>query len=110
MTDTTALIAALRKIAAGVQDVIDVLDNEGTDEKTKEEREIVLLKEFDRGLGNGLSRVEAVRTCKRHGFTPQTVGAWARGAYLEIRDDGLRYLGREGRRRLEERGVEVVNP
>ena len=35
---------------------------------------------------------------KRHGFTPQTVGAWARGGYLEIRNDELRYLTKEGRR------------
>jgi hypothetical protein len=38
------------------------------------------------------------------------VGAWARGAYLEIRDDGLRYLGKEGRRWLEEHQVDVANP
>lgn len=110
VTDTAALIAALRKIAVGVQDVIDVLGNEGAAEKTKKEREIALLKEFDRGSGDGLTRGEAVRACKRHGFTPQTVGAWARGAYIEIKDDDLRYMGREGRRWLEENGVEVEYP
>ena len=104
------MIAALRKVAAGVQDVIDVLDTEGSAEKTKKEREIALLMEFDRGSGDGLTRQEALRACKRHGFTPQTVGAWVRGAYLEIRNDDLRYLGDEGRRWLEKHGGMVPNP
>jgi hypothetical protein len=38
------------------------------------------------------------------------VGAWVRGAYLEIRNDDLRYLGDEGRRRIEKHGVMVSNP
>jgi hypothetical protein len=40
---------------------------------------------------------------------PQTVGAWAQGGYLELREDGLRYMGKEGRRWLEEHGIEVAN-
>lgn len=110
MADNTALIAALRKIGAGIQDVIDALDDEGGAEKTKTEREIALMKEFDRSPGDGLTQVEAVRACKRHGFAPQTVGAWARGGYLEIRNDDLRYLTKEGRHWLEEQSADVVNP
>ncbi len=110
MTDTTALIAPLRKIAAGVQDLIDVLDGNSTTGETQQEREIALSKEFDRAPGAGLTREEASRACKRHGFMPQTVGAWAQGGYLEIRGDGLRYLGEKGRGWLEEHGVEVANP
>jgi hypothetical protein len=33
------------------------------------------------------------------GPPPQTVGAWVRGGYLEIRNDELRYLTKEGRLR-----------
>lgn len=108
MTDTTAVIAALRKIAAGVQDLIDALDSDATTAKTQQEREIALMKEFDRAPGDGLTREAASRACKRHGFMPQTVGAWVQGGYLELRDD-LRYIGKEGRRWLEEHGVEVAN-
>jgi hypothetical protein len=110
VTDTTALSAALRKIGAGVQDLIDVLDSDSTTDKTKQEREIALSKEFDRAPGDGLTREEASRACKRHGFMPQTVGAWAQGGYLERREDDLRYLGERGCRWLKEHGVEVVNP
>jgi hypothetical protein len=110
VADNTALIAALRKIGAGIQDLIGALDDEGGAEKTKTEREIALMKEFDRSPGDGLTQVEAVRACKRHGFTPQTVGAWVRGGYLEIRNDELRYLTKEGRRWLEEQGADIVNP
>jgi hypothetical protein len=108
--DTAAVIAALRKVAAGVQDLIDVLDSDSaTTGKTQRERETALMKEFDRRPGDGLTREEASRACKRHGFMPQTVGAWVQGGYLELRDDGLRYMGKEGRRWLEEHGVEIAN-
>ncbi len=59
--------------------------------------------------GDGLTHQEALRACKRHGFTPQTVGAWVRGAHREIRNDDLRYLGDEGRRQIEKHGVMVTN-
>jgi hypothetical protein len=106
--DEAAVIAALRKIMAGFQDIIDVLEGPAVGEKTKKEKEIALLLEFDRAPGNGLSREEASRVCKRHGFTPQTVGAWARGEYLVTRDDGLRYIGEVGRQWLEENNVRVT--
>jgi hypothetical protein len=51
-----------------------------------------------------------LRACKRHGFTPQIVGTWDRDAYLEIRNDDLRYLGDEGRRQIEKHDVMVSNP
>jgi hypothetical protein len=109
MADTTALLAALRKVATGIQDIIDALDDEGGSEKPQTEREIALAKEFDRAPGNGLTKEEALRACKRHGFTPQTVGAWVRGGYIEIRADDRRYLGKE-RGWLERRGVDIANP
>ena len=106
--DKAAVTAALRKIMAGFQDIVDVLEGPAVGEKTKKEQEIALLLEFDRAPGDGLSREEASRVCKRHGFTPQTVGAWARGEYLVTRDDGLRYIGEVGRQWLKENNVEVT--
>ena len=106
--DKAAVTAALRKMMAAFQDIIDILEGPVVREKTKKEQEIELLLEFDRASGDGLSREEASRVCKRHGFTPQTVGAWARGEYLVTRDDGLRYIGEEGRRWLNENNVEVT--
>jgi hypothetical protein len=106
--DKSAAIAALRKIMAGFQDIIDVLEGPPMEEKTKKEQEIALLLEFDRAPGDGLSREEASRVCKRYGFTPQTVGAWARGDYLITRDDGLRYIGDTGRKWLKSNNVEVT--
>lgn len=95
--------------AVGLVRVGENPDRDGS-ERTPDEREIALLLEFDRGPGDGLTREEASRACKRHGFTPQTVGAWARAAFLKTRDDGLRYLGPEASGWLRERGVEVSNP
>jgi hypothetical protein len=109
MTDTTALVAALRKVAAGIQDAIDAIDDEGGPEKSRAEREAAFAKEFDRAPGSGLTKEEALQACKRHGLTPQTVGAWVRGGYIEIRDDDRRYLGKE-RGWLEEQGVDIANP
>lgn len=105
--DKTAVVAALRKITAGFQDLIDVLEGPVADQKTRKEREIALLLEFDRAPGDGLNREEASRACKRYGFSPQTVGAWARGEYIMARGDGLRYIGNAGRRWLNENKVQV---
>ena len=106
--DKAAVIAALRKIMAGLQDIADVLEGPAVEGKTKKEQEIALLLEFDRAAGDGLGREEASRVCKRHGFTPQTVGAWARGGYLVTRDDGLRYIGEVGRQWLKEKNIDVT--
>jgi hypothetical protein len=107
--DKTAMIAALRKIVAGFQDLIEVLEGPVVEEKTKKQREIALLLEFDRTVGDGLSRAEASRVCKRHGFRPQTVGAWARGDYVVTRNDGLRYIGDVGRQWLRKNNIEVAH-
>lgn len=40
----------------------------------------------------GLRQEEASALFKRHGFAPQTTGGWARGDWIEIAGDGLRYL------------------
>lgn len=107
--DKAAVLAALRKIASGFGDLIDALEGPVADQKTRKEREIALLLEFDRAPGDGLSREEATRACKRHGFSPQTVGAWARGDYLMTRDDGLRYIGDAGRQWLNDNSVKAAH-
>jgi hypothetical protein len=105
--DKAAVIAALRKISASLQDIVDVLEGPAVGAKTKKERQIALQLEFDRAPGDGLTREEASRACKRHGFPPQTSGAWARGDYIVTGPDGLRYIGEEGRKWLQQNNVEV---
>jgi hypothetical protein len=65
---------------------------------SKREREALLMAEFDRVLGHGLTRSEASEACRRYGFSPQVVGGWARGGWLETNEvDGLRYVSDRGR-------------
>ncbi|MFD2354626.1 hypothetical protein ACFSTC_43165 [Nonomuraea ferruginea] len=40
---------------------------------------------------------------QRHGFAPQITEGWTRGDWVEIGDDGLRYLTGKSHRWLEER-------
>lgn len=40
----------------------------------------------------GLTRNEASALFRKHGFSPQAAGGWVRGDWLEVRDDGRRYL------------------
>lgn len=35
---------------------------------------------------------EASALFRKHGFSPQAAGGWVRGDWLEVRDDGRRYL------------------
>ncbi len=103
-----AVRQALLKIAAGFSDLAEAfapVDHKG---KTQTQREIDLMLEFNRSIGQGLTQEAASNACKKHGFTPQTVGAWARGGWLKTdQDDGLRYLTDEGRKWIKEHGGTV---
>jgi hypothetical protein len=57
-------------------------------------RELALLREWGE---RGLSRAEASALFRKHGFAPQTAGGWSRGDWIEIRDDGLRYITERSR-------------
>jgi hypothetical protein len=54
----------------------------------------------------GLTRPQASALFRKHGLAPQAAGGWARGDWIEIRDDGLRYLTERSRRWLAERKVD----
>lgn len=105
MSSNADIIAALRSIGRGIDDLIAALTEPGqAQEKSKDERELDLLLEFDRPDGQGLDQVSASQACRRHGFTPQTVGAWARADNLKTRDD-KRYLSTNGYARLHTAGI-----
>jgi len=59
----------------------------------------MIVREWD---GRGLTRAEASALFRKHGLAPQTAGGWARGDWIESRDDGLRYLTERSRRWLSE--------
>lgn len=108
--DDKAFIAALRSIRTGVEDLITAVDvNAAVQETNAEQREIDLMLEFDKPDGQGLNQQQASRACKRHGYNPQQVGAWARGGWLETRDD-RRYLTRKSYDWLAGAGVTAKNP
>jgi hypothetical protein len=86
--EPTEVAAALRQISRGLTALADALDG-GTGERSEEERHRELMLAWGR---RGLNRSEASDLFRRHGFSPQAAGGWVRGDWLEVRDDGLRYL------------------
>lgn len=80
--------AALRQISAGFAALADAISADAT-ETPAETRYRTLISEWGR---RGLTRAEASALFRKHGFSPQAAGGWVRGDWLEIRDDGRRYL------------------
>lgn len=80
--------AALRQISAGFAALADAISDE-PDEPPEESRHLALITEWGR---RGLTRAEASALFRKHGFSPQAAGGWVRGDWLEVRDDGRRYL------------------
>ena len=100
--DERALAAAFREIGRGYTAAAALL--EGPPDASQQSG-AALMREFDKAPGEGLTMEEASLACRRHGFRPQTVGAWARAGWLETRaEDGAtrRYLTSQGRKRLAE--------
>lgn len=85
--DRARVQSGLRLIARGLEELAAALD--GPDEPGELERTARVIRDWgDRGL----RKDEASALFRRHGFAPQTTGGWARGDWIEIGEDGLRYL------------------
>jgi hypothetical protein len=97
--NTSDVVAALRRISRGIDALADALAG-GASELSLREREHAVLAEWDE---RGLTRKEASALLRRHGFAPQTAGGWARGNWIELRDDGLRYTTDKARQSLADR-------
>ena len=88
---------ALRQIARGFEALARAIDHEGP--ARQEDRERAVLSEWgDRGLTRG----EARELFRKHGQPPQAAGGWARGDWIERRDDDRRYITERSRRWLAE--------
>lgn len=62
----------------------------GSDEPA-ERRYMAALEEWG---SHGLSSDEVRQLLRKHGFSAQADGGWARGDWIETKPDGLRYLTR----------------
>jgi hypothetical protein len=82
------IAAALRQIARGFESLAKAVEG-GDEPEASDQRYRSVLREWgDRGL----TREDASRLLRKHGFAPQAAGGWARGDWIETRADGLRYL------------------
>jgi hypothetical protein len=100
MENQSAVATALRQIAKGflaLADAVDPTDGVSTDDRYR----AVLEAWGDRGL----TREQASRLFRQHGFAPQASGGWVRGDWIEVRDDGLRYATERSKRWLDEEGT-----
>lgn len=95
--DVPKIQASLRLIARGLEELAAAL---GEQEAGEDERTARVIQEWGR---RGLTQKEASALFQRHGFAPQTTGGWTRGEWVEIGDDGLRYLTARSHTWLEER-------
>jgi hypothetical protein len=93
--------AALREIAKGFDALARAVAGDEPP-AAEEERIRALLTDWgDRGL----ARAEASALFRKHGFAPQTAGGWARSDWIEMGDDGLRYVTERSKRWLAEQEV-----
>jgi hypothetical protein len=98
MVDSNEIAAALRQIARGFEALARAVAEDDTS-ATQDMRYLAALRQWG---DQGLTREQATRLLGTHGFAPQTVGGWARGDWIETRDDGLRYLTARSHRWLAE--------
>jgi hypothetical protein len=85
------IAAALRQIGRGFHALAEAVAGETPAEGA---RGLAILREWgDRGL----SRAEASALFRKHGMAPQAAGGWARGEWIESRDDGRRYVTERSR-------------
>ncbi|MGP4099225.1 hypothetical protein [Nonomuraea sp. KM90] len=96
--DVPKIQSSLRLIARGLEELAAALGDE--QEAGEDERTARVIQDWGR---RGLTQKEASALFQRHGFAPQTTGGWARGEWVEIGDDGLRYLTAKSHTWLEER-------
>jgi hypothetical protein len=95
------IAAALRQIAKGFEALARVIAGPQPALPEAARTAAVLAEWGERGL----SRAEASALFRKHGFAPQAAGGWARGDWIELRDDGLRYVTERSRRWLAEQEV-----
>jgi hypothetical protein len=100
MGDRGELASAIRQIARGLGALADAIDGEA--DQPAEARELAILREWGE---RGLTRAEASALFRKHSLAPQTAGGWARGDWIESRDDGRRYITERSRRWLSEQKV-----
>ncbi|MFI6600422.1 hypothetical protein ACIBHX_29615 [Nonomuraea sp. NPDC050536] len=95
--DVARIQAALRLLAKGLEELAAGL---GDAEPGEDERTAALIEEWGE---RGLSQSEASALFRKHGFAPQTAGGWARGEWIALGEDGLRYLTAKSHEWLGER-------
>ena len=101
MTRRQDIAAALRHIGQGFDMLARVLDDQTVAPPSA--RYLAALRAWgDRGL----TRVEASALLRKHGFAPQAAGAWVRGDWIEVAQDGLRYLTKRSHAWVSEQGDE----
>jgi hypothetical protein len=96
------LASAIRQIARGVHALADAIDGKSS-QPAEAARELTILREWGE---RGLTRAEASALFRKHGLAPQTTGGWARGDWIESRDDGRRYITERSRLWLSEQEVD----
>jgi hypothetical protein len=79
--------AGLRLIARGLEELAAALDD--APEAAEDERTARVIRDWGR---RGLTRRQTSDLFKTHGFSPQVTGGWARGDWIKLDQDGLRYL------------------
>src|SRR5206468_778666 len=88
VNNRSEISAALHGIARGFEALARAVAGEEPP-PPEGERELAVLSEWgDRAL----SRAEASALFRKYGFAPQAAGGWARGEWIELREDGLRYI------------------
>jgi hypothetical protein len=102
MTDTDEVAGAIRQVAQGLIALADAVA--GVVEQPAEPvRALELLSEWGE---RGLTRAEASALFRKHGFAPQTAGGWSRSDWIEIREDGHRYITDSSRRWVAEQQIQ----
>ncbi|MEU6784485.1 hypothetical protein ABZ912_35265 [Nonomuraea angiospora] len=95
------IAAALRQISAGFAALADAISADPA-QPPADSRHRALIAEWGR---DGLTRAEASALFRKHGFSPQAAGGWVRGDWLEVREDGRRYLTERSLHWLAEQGA-----
>jgi hypothetical protein len=102
MSSPSEIAAAVRQIAKGLEALADAIVGK-SDQPAEALRELAILREWgDRGL----TRAEASALFRKHGFAPQTAGGWARGDWIESREDGRRYITERSHQWLAEQEID----
>jgi hypothetical protein len=102
MTDTGEVAAAIRQVAHGLMALADAVAG-AVEQRAEPVRALELLREWGE---RGLTRAEASALFRKYGFAPQTAGGWSRSDWIEIREDGRRYITESSRRWVAEQEIE----